>query len=743
MRKAHHFCMVLLTASGALWAASSAAMAQPHCKILDVANRLGSTYARGGGPDGIVNDYDYIEFYHSYNAKSGIADIADFLGLTVLEGGGPDGQIDGNDINAYISLLSMTPTCDVPGPPPCSVFDIADFLGLTVADGGGPDGTFDDGDASAFLAAMISGSRIADVANFLGLTLLDGGGPDGSLDDNDLAAFSSFISSPSCPAGNRQASPADIADQDGLTTLDGGGPDGVFDYNDLNAYIGVLAENSSAADIADVLGSTTFEGGGPDGVVDEADYYAFEHHWNRGALPVNPRPMPVLAWTGTGLGYGDVPFAQLGTRAKVNLEAFGEINNRGPLEYARYPDAINYYGQKIQDSVVGASGEIEYAYFDVEVWLPTWDLTPDEFEDKLPADPNVPSNYRMVYDNEDTSVFPVPDSYYTGRLQENINGVWTDRTLIPPLANPNLPTSNPDQFHRWSTNQNSVQGRFAKTLWRRYIDRETTMTVGITDSVQRETIYEDSYNAKARYIIERAFEDARNGNPAREAAGKPVIKLGMYGYPVRRYPFGIAAGDDDPVKMRTAIRTAGWNNTVANTMKFEIERGVDPLMWMWDLQDVFMPSLYSPYITVPGSTNTSTSTTHTTESLRLDARLNIAIAHNARIKQGENKPIIPFIADFVTQLNADANAYDCSSVHTDSNSSGSIVVTHRQDCEFAVQTLVPTLWSSGVDGIIYWSWITPGPVPPRPFLSGGDVRNAVSAWWNEHFIPAVSIYPLP
>lgn len=714
-----------LAASGALLGMSGVALAQPHCKVLDIANRLGTTYTKGGGPDGVVNEYDFLAYFDAHRAGSKVADIADFIGLTFVDGSGPDGVVDDSDINAYLIFMITTPSCDTPGPVPCSVVDVADFLGLTIVDGGGPDGGIDDNDFAALFNAFTLGSPVADIADSFGLTLPEEGGPNGVVDDSDLGAIvAAYGGGNSCSGGNRQVSPADIANFLRLTALEGGGPDGVIDENDWIRFNSAFLSGSPDADIADVLGSTVFEGGGPDKVVDQADFDAFLHHWNRGALPVNPRPLPVLAWRGTALDLGDVPFNELGTRAKVNMESLGSyINNRGPLEYARYKDlAFQHYGDLLHAAMLGLPAHFDYAFFDVEVWLPDWDMTDDQQD----ANKEI---YTMVYDNNDETSAQVADSYYTGR---QVNSSGQVIVTIPGIS---------AAWDRFDTRQNFTQGKFAKTLWRRYVQREKPeWLAGATDDAAREDVYRQRYNEEAQRIINHAFASAREGIQRRVDAGGNPVKLGMYGYPVRRYPFGIDAGEDAPQTMRTAIRYAASGTTVAQSLQSDIERYVDPLMWMWDLQDVFMPTLYSPYQTIAGYVYTNGDRlSHSQESLRIDARINIAMAHNARIKQGDNKPIIPFVADFIpTRIDSNGNntyvpSLAASQIFT-SGSTGSPIV--HQDYPIAIRTLVPALWNSGVDGIIYWNWL-------ERFPSAGSVRSGASSWWNNHFIPALAPYPLP
>lgn len=105
------YAVTLFSACGQATSQDVAVRVNPAaCSPADIATTDGQTGLADGGPDGAIDNGDFVAFFAAFFAGDGdpsraAADIANADGATTLDGGGPDGAVTSADFTAFFALF--------------------------------------------------------------------------------------------------------------------------------------------------------------------------------------------------------------------------------------------------------------------------------------------------------------------------------------------------------------------------------------------------------------------------------------------------------------------------------------------------------------------------------------------------------------------------------------------------------------------------------------------------------------
>jgi hypothetical protein len=105
------YAVTLVSACGQATSQDVAVRVNPAaCSPADIATTDGQTGFADGGPDGAIDNGDFVAFFAAFFAGDGdpsraAADIANADGATTLDGGGPDGAVTSTDFAAFFALF--------------------------------------------------------------------------------------------------------------------------------------------------------------------------------------------------------------------------------------------------------------------------------------------------------------------------------------------------------------------------------------------------------------------------------------------------------------------------------------------------------------------------------------------------------------------------------------------------------------------------------------------------------------
>lgn len=105
------YAVTLVSACGQATSQDVAVRVNPAaCSPADIATTDGQTGFADGGPDGAIDNGDFVAFFAAFFAGDGdpsraAADIANADGATTLDGGGPDGAVTSADFTAFFALF--------------------------------------------------------------------------------------------------------------------------------------------------------------------------------------------------------------------------------------------------------------------------------------------------------------------------------------------------------------------------------------------------------------------------------------------------------------------------------------------------------------------------------------------------------------------------------------------------------------------------------------------------------------
>lgn len=223
-----------------------------------------------------------------------------------------------------------------------------------------------------------------------------------------------------------------------------------------------------------------------------------------------------------------------------------------------------------------------------------------------------------------------------------------------------------------------------KNNWRSFVTGERPQYLVGVPADQHEATFESTFNVVARRFFEATFAAAREI--------VPNAKWGMYGLPFRDYF----------VFLSTETRINQYTQSHAE----------EPV-WLWELQDVFFPSLYAFYpITDQARRPLGYAFPEENEAYN---RGMLTLANRARQLGGTEKPVIPFITPFYHESNTRIAPW---------------TTLNRSD----VEQVLRLSRDLGADGIIVWAALHG---PYRQYIP------AVTQWWNTIVHPELEKVQFP